>query len=50
VEKDTTWLERGCGSDLDLKVLDGLLSKLRINPSYGDFINSSVPCIPICLN
>jgi hypothetical protein len=38
-ENDTTRLERGRGSDLDPKVLEAMLLKLSIDPSYGDFIN-----------
>jgi hypothetical protein len=38
-ENDTTWVECGRGSDLELKVLAGMLSKLSVDPSSGDFIN-----------
>jgi hypothetical protein len=49
-ENDTTLLERSRGSDVDPKVLDGMLSKLSVDLSYGDFINPLVPCMPICLD
>jgi hypothetical protein len=39
-ENDTTWLERGRGSDLDPKVLEAMLSKLSVDPSSG---TSSTP-------
>jgi hypothetical protein len=48
-ENDTMQPKRGRGSDLDPKVLDGMLSKLSVDPSSGDFINPLVPCMPICL-
>jgi hypothetical protein len=49
-ENKTTQLERGHGSDLDSRVLDGMLSKLSVDLSSGNFINPSVPCMPICFN
>jgi hypothetical protein len=38
-ENDTTQLECGHGSDLELKVLARMLSKVSVDPSSGDFIN-----------
>jgi hypothetical protein len=49
-ENDATRLERGHGSDLDPSVLTGMLSKLSVDPSSGDFINPLAPCIPLCLD
>jgi hypothetical protein len=49
-ENDATRLECGRGSDLDLTILNGRLSKLSVNPSSGDFINPLAPCMPICLD
>jgi hypothetical protein len=36
--------------DLDLTVLIGMLSKLRVDLPLGDFINPSTPCMPLCLD
>jgi hypothetical protein len=49
-ETDTTWLERGSGSDLDLRVLDSMLLKLSMDPFSGDFMNPLAPCMPIFLD
>jgi hypothetical protein len=49
-ENDTTWLEHSSGLDLDLKVLDAMLSKLSTDPSSGDLINPPLPCMPIFLD
>jgi hypothetical protein len=49
-ENDAMWLEHSCGSNLDLGMLEAMLSKLSTTPSSSDFINPPVPCRPICLD
>jgi hypothetical protein len=49
-ENDTTRLERDRGSDLQPKVLAGMLLKLSVDPSSGNFINLLTPCMPIFLD
>jgi hypothetical protein len=49
-ENDITRMECGHGSDLDPKVLDGMLLKLSIDLSSSNIINPLVPCMPICLD
>jgi hypothetical protein len=47
---NTIWLEHGCGSDLDPKVLDTMLGKLSLDPISPDFIIPPEACTPICLD
>jgi hypothetical protein len=44
------WLERDRGMDLDPKVLDAILLKLRSYPNSADFINLPPACMPIFLD
>jgi hypothetical protein len=47
MENDAMRLERGCGMDLDMKVLDTMLSKLCSNSISDGLINSPPSCLPI---
>jgi hypothetical protein len=49
-ENEAMRLERGRGADLDLIVLDTMLSKLSSDPILDDFINPPPPCMPIFLD
>jgi hypothetical protein len=47
---DTTRLEHDDRSDLEPDMLEAMLSKLRTDPTFHDFITPLELCAPICLN
>jgi hypothetical protein len=49
-ENDAMRLERGRGSDLDLTMLTGMLSKLSIDLSSNDFVSPPAWCTSLCLD
>jgi hypothetical protein len=49
-ENDATRLEHGHGTDLDMKVLDKMLSKLSSDSISGDLINPPSSCLPIFID
>jgi hypothetical protein len=44
------WLERGRGTDLELGVLETMLSKLSTDLSSIDFITPLAHCLPIWMD
>jgi hypothetical protein len=44
------WLERGRGTDLELGVLETMLSKLSTDISSIDFITPLAHCLPIWMD
>jgi hypothetical protein len=49
-ENDTTWLEHSRRMDLDMKMLDTLLSRLSSGPISDDLINSPPSYLPIFMD
>jgi hypothetical protein len=47
-EGDTTWMEHGCDSGLDLDVLGALLARLSADPSSVDFVTPLASCASMC--
>jgi hypothetical protein len=49
-ENNAMWPERGHGTDLDLRVLDMMMSKLSSDPVSDDSVNPSPSCMPIFMD